>query len=73
MDIRIRKRCYFCRNKIDEIDYKNIELLSKFTTKGGKILSRRNTRVCARHQKKLTQAIKRARNLALIPFTSGHY
>jgi small subunit ribosomal protein S18 len=68
-----RRRCYFCRNKIDEIDYKDIDLLSKFTTKGGKILSRRTTRVCAQHQKKLTQAIKRARNLALLPFTSGHY
>jgi len=68
-----RRRCYFCRNKIDEIDYKDIELLSKFTTKGGKLLGKRTTRVCAQHQKKLTRAVKRARNLALIPFTAGHY
>ncbi|HID94402.1 MAG TPA: 30S ribosomal protein S18 [bacterium (Candidatus Stahlbacteria)] len=68
-----RNKCYFCRHNIDAIDYKDIELISKFITKGGKILGRRTTRVCARHQKKLAQAIKRARNLALIPFTAGHY
>jgi len=68
-----RGRCYFCRKNIDEINYKNIELLSKFTTRGGKILGKRTTRLCARHQKKLAQAVKRARNLALLPFTAGHY
>ena len=63
-----KKSCYFCQNKIKEIDYKNPELLSRFLSPFGSILPARKTGVCAKHQRKLAQAIKRARHLALLPF-----
>lgn len=62
------KVCYFCKNKIDTIDYKDYELLRKFMTPRGKILPRRNTGVCAKHQRGLALAIKRAREMALLPY-----
>ncbi len=64
-----KKYCRFCAEKIAYIDYKNPELLSRFTTETGKILPRRITGTCHYHQKLLTRAIKRARILALLPFT----
>jgi small subunit ribosomal protein S18 len=64
-----RKVCRFCADKI-EIDYKNISLLRAFVTEKGKILSGRITGTCAKHQRALDTAIKRARMLALLPFTS---
>ncbi len=64
------KDCYFCSNNINYIDYKNIELLKKFTTESGKILSGRTTGTCAKHQRKLKKAIKRARIMALLPFVA---
>jgi small subunit ribosomal protein S18 len=67
----IRKKvCRFCANKV-EIDYKNISLLRTFVTEKGKILSGRITGTCARHQRELDTAIKRARMLALLPFTTN--
>lgn len=67
---KIRKAiCTFCAEKI-EIDYKNPSLLRRFTTERGKIIPRTQTNLCAYHQHKLSQAIKRARILALLPFTS---
>lgn len=63
-----RKRCPFTTAGIREIDYKDIETLTKFVTERGKILPRRITGVSAYHQKKLTAAIKRARHVALLPF-----
>lgn len=63
-----RKVCRFCADKID-IDYKNVSLLRGFITERGKILSGRITGTCAKHQRSLVTAIKRARMLALIPFT----
>lgn len=63
-----RKVCRFCADKID-IDYKNVSLLRNFITERGKILSGRITGTCAKHQRGLNTAIKRARMLALIPFT----
>ncbi|MHB9155932.1 MAG: 30S ribosomal protein S18 [Endomicrobiales bacterium] len=63
-----RKVCRFCADKID-IDYKNVSLLRNFITERGKILSGRITGTCAKHQRSLNSAIKRARQLALIPFT----
>ncbi|XJS10631.1 30S ribosomal protein S18 [Aerococcaceae bacterium WGS1372] len=66
---RRRKVCYFCANHIDHPDYKDIELLSRFISEKGKILPRRVTGTCAKHQRTLTTAIKRARIMALIPFT----
>lgn len=63
-----KKVCYFCKNRITEIDYKEYELLRKFMTPRGKILPRRNTGTCAKHQRQLARAIKRAREMALLPY-----
>jgi small subunit ribosomal protein S18 len=63
-----RKVCRFCADKI-EIDYKNMALLRTFVTEQGKILAGRITGTCAKHQRELDTAIKRARMLALLPFT----
>ncbi|OGY23152.1 MAG: 30S ribosomal protein S18 [Candidatus Woykebacteria bacterium RBG_13_40_15] len=63
----VKKVCSFCKEK-KEPDYKDVEAIKKFTTERGKILSRARSGVCAAHQKKLATSIKRARNLALLPF-----
>lgn len=63
-----RKVCVFCQNKQDAIDYKDINLLKKYITEGGKILPRRMTGTCAKHQRVLAKAIKRARLVDLLPF-----
>ncbi|MEA5000544.1 MAG: 30S ribosomal protein S18 [Endomicrobiaceae bacterium] len=63
-----RKVCRFCTDKI-EIDYKNVSLLRAFVTESGKILSGNVTGTCAKHQRELCQAVKRARMLALLPFS----
>ena len=65
-----RKVCRFCADKELEISYRNVELLREFMTDRAKILPRRITGVCARHQRMLKRAIKRARILALLPFVS---
>ena len=65
-----RKVCNFCVVHADQIDYKDIAKLRRFTTERGKILPRRISGVCAKHQRKLTLAIKRARAIALLPFTA---
>ncbi|MBN1901470.1 30S ribosomal protein S18 [Candidatus Sumerlaeota bacterium] len=65
-----RKVCSFCVEKITVIDYKDIKRIKRFVTEQGKILPRRITGTCSHHQRLLTHAIKRARNLALIPFKS---
>ena len=65
-----RKVCRFCQDKMDYIDFKNMNLLRSFITERGKILSSRTTGVCTSHQRGLLKAIKRARNIALLPFTS---
>jgi small subunit ribosomal protein S18 len=65
-----KRVCRFCVNNVETIDYKDVGLLKKFITERGKILSRRITKNCAWHQHKLAQAIKRARILALLSFTS---
>lgn len=67
---RRKKSCYFKVNKIDFIDYKDIDLLKKFISDRGKIMPRRTTGTCAKHQRTLTIAIKRARQMALIPFVA---
>ncbi|MDO4670203.1 MAG: 30S ribosomal protein S18 [Aerococcus sp.] len=66
---RRRKVCYFCANHMDHIDYKDADLLKRFMSEKGKILPRRVTGTCAKHQRTLTAAIKRARIMALVPFT----
>jgi small subunit ribosomal protein S18 len=67
---RRRKACRLCVEKIDKVDYKNAQLLKTFTTDSGKILSRRITGTCAKHQRQITRAIKRCRNLAMLPYTT---
>ncbi len=67
---RRRKVCKFCADKIDYVDYKDIKLLSGFVPERGKILPRRMFGTCAEHQRKVTLAIKRARNIALLSFAS---
>lgn len=67
---RSRKRvCSFCVDKVTTIDYKDTHRLRRYITERGKILPRRVTGNCAHHQRMLTMAIKRARNIALLPFT----
>ncbi|HKF24746.1 MAG TPA: 30S ribosomal protein S18 [Candidatus Acidoferrum sp.] len=68
---RKKKVCKFCVEKIDLIDYKRADILSQFVQERGKILPRRMTGVCARHQRWLGVAIKRARNIALLPFAGS--
>jgi len=67
-----RKVCYFCVNQIKEIDYKNISLLRGYISDRAKIESRRRTGTCARHQRVLALAIKRARHVALLPYAPEH-
>lgn len=65
-----RKVCGFCVDKLDQIDYKDIKRLSRYVSERGKILPRRITGTCAKHQRKLTTAIKRARHIALLPYSA---
>ncbi|MFH1405542.1 MAG: 30S ribosomal protein S18 [Patescibacteria group bacterium] len=62
------KQCYFCLNNIDDIDYKNTKLLSRFVSSFAKIVSRKRSGVCTMHQRQLSNSIKRARIMALLPF-----
>jgi small subunit ribosomal protein S18 len=71
---RIKKKtCRFCENKIDVIDYKDEKFLRRFITDRGKIVPRRISGNCAWHQRRLTYAIKKARHIALLPFTGETY
>ena len=63
-----RRVCAFCQEKVTEIDYKDISRLKKFVAESGKIMPRRMTGTCAKHQRELSTAIKRARVSALLPF-----
>ena len=67
---RRRKVCKFCADKIDDINYKDVKLLAPFVPERGKILPRRISGTCAMHQRKLQVAIKRARQIALIPYVT---
>ena len=64
-----RKVCSFCVDKVEDIDYKDVAKLRRYVTERGKILPRRISGNCSKHQRQLTSAIKRARNVALLPFT----
>ncbi|GHV27904.1 30S ribosomal protein S18 [Synergistales bacterium] len=77
MDNQFRKRrkrrpkvCHYCANKIERVDYKEAEKLRRYITERGKVIPKRVTGTCAKHQRQLTRAIKRARFLALLPYTS---
>jgi small subunit ribosomal protein S18 len=65
-----RKVCSFCVEKIEDIDYKEVARLRRYVSERGKILPRRVTGTCARHQRRLTEALKRARHIALLPYTT---
>jgi small subunit ribosomal protein S18 len=69
---RRRKVCKFCVEKIDMIDYKDVKLIGQFVSERGKILPRRLTGTCSTHQRSLSVAIKRARNIAFLPFATEH-
>jgi small subunit ribosomal protein S18 len=71
MDRRRRKVCRFCEHKSTYIDYKEERLLRRYITDRGKIIPRRISGNCAKHQRELTRAIKRSRILALLPYTSA--
>lgn len=64
-----RKVCLFCAEKFEQVDYKDIATLKKFIAESGKILPRRMSGTCAKHQRAVTLAIKRARHVALLPFS----
>jgi small subunit ribosomal protein S18 len=66
-----RKSCHFCRDKVDEIDYKNIGQLRRYISEKGKIRSRRITGACRRHQLQVAAAVKRAREMALLPYVAS--
>ena len=69
---RRKKVCKFCTEKIDAIPYRDVRLLQQFVAERGKIVPRRLTGVCTTHQRRLTRAIKQARNIALLPFATKH-
>lgn len=68
--MRRRKICRFCVDKVDIIDFKDVKLLQNFIPERGKILPRRISGVCTAHQRMLAEAIKRARNIAFLPYTA---
>jgi small subunit ribosomal protein S18 len=65
-----RKSCYFCKEKVEEVDYKNYNQLRRYVSEKGKIRSRRITGACRRHQRQVAVAVKRAREMALLPYVS---
>ncbi len=64
------KQCFFCSQNINEIDYKEVDLVRRFVSSQAKIIDPKHTGVCARHERRLAEAIKRARHMALLPFVS---
>jgi small subunit ribosomal protein S18 len=64
--------CEFCRAKTDVVDYKNVNMLRRYITESGKMDARRKVGTCARHQRVVAQAVKRSREIALLPYTSEH-
>lgn len=68
-----RKSCPYCRDKVDQVDYKDLAVLRKFISDKGKIRSRRITGACRRHQNQVATAVKRSRELALLPYVSDSH
>ncbi len=66
-----RKSCQFCKAKMEDVDYKDVGLLRRYISEKGKIRSRRITGACRRHQNQVSRAIKRAREMALLPYVAG--
>jgi len=63
-----RKSCFFCKSKVDEVDYKNVNELRRYVSEKGKIRNRRISGACRRHQRQVAVAVKRAREIALLPY-----
>ena len=70
MNTQTQKQCFFCTSNVKYIDYKSADHLKKYLNPQGKILARRKSGCCAKHQRELTQAIKRSRIIGLLPFTT---
>jgi small subunit ribosomal protein S18 len=68
LKIRRRKVCRFCSSRVDEIDYRDVRTLSHYIDSRARIKNRRRTGVCAKHQRKLAKVVKRAREMALLPY-----
>ena len=66
-----RRNCHFCRDKVEQVDYKNVNQLRRYISEKGKIRSRRITGACRRHQNQLSVAVKRAREMALLPYVGN--
>lgn len=64
------KQCFFCSQNLNDIDYKEVDLVRRFISSQAKIIDPKHTGICAKHQRKLSEAIKRARHMALLPFVS---
>lgn len=67
--IKKKKYCYLCHKKVEYLDYRDIQLIQRFISSYGKIVPRKRNGVCSKHQRKLSTAIKRARFMALLPYT----
>ncbi|NLT34788.1 MAG: 30S ribosomal protein S18 [Gaiellales bacterium] len=67
---RRRKYCFFCKEKVEQVDYKDFNTLRRYMSDRGKIRSRRTTGACRRHQRQIALAVKRAREVALLPYSS---
>ena len=66
-----RKSCFFCKEHVDEVDYKNVNQLRRYVSEKGKIRNRRVTGACRRHQRQVAVAVKRAREMALLPYAAS--
>ncbi|MDD5110884.1 MAG: 30S ribosomal protein S18 [Patescibacteria group bacterium] len=66
----MNKACHFCTNGIDDLEYREVRVMQKFLSSYAKILPRKKTGICSKHQRMLAQAVKRARFMALIPYTT---
>ena len=66
-----RKSCYFCKDKVDQVDWKNVNQLRRYISEKGKIRNRRITGACRRHQRQVAVAVKRAREVALLPYVAS--
>ena len=66
-----RKSCHFCKDSVDEVDYKDMSQLRRYMSEKGKIRNRRITGACRRHQRQVAVAVKRAREMALLPYVAG--
>ncbi len=67
-----RKVCYFCKNKLDVVDYKDVKSLRRYVKESGKIIPKRLTGTCSKHQRMVTRSIKRSRNIALLPYETRY-